>query len=189
MDFIFLVFIAVAVVGLSILVSVLLARVVGRVVRRIASASTQAACYGTLATRATYTAIIGVVSWQAWFAVFPNDDFFLAEFEQAAARPAPPGAKVLARYASYPDFHGDYCSFSRMETDHSTYDRLLAELGADSRFTAGNGTSMSIDDGEREVASLPIARTFNRNDVKPDHHYTIDFLGSGRHIETRVCVT
>jgi hypothetical protein len=171
------------------LASVLLARVVGRVVRRIASASKRSAYYGALATRATYAAIIGFMAWQAWFAVFPDDKFFLAEFEEASARAAPQGAKVLARYAGYPDFHGDYCSFSRMETDRLTYDVLLAQLGADSRFTASNGTSMSSEYGGQTLVPLPIAHSFARNDVKPNHHYTIDFLGSGQHIETRICIT
>lgn len=145
-------FIAVAMVDLAICASVLLAPMVGCVVRCLTSASTQAAYYGTLATRATYAAIIAFVAWQAWFAVFPDDSFFLAQFEQAAARAAPAGAKVLARYASYPDLHGDYCSFSRMETDRSAYDRLLAQLGADVRFTASAGTSMSTDYFEQKLA-------------------------------------
>jgi len=146
--------------------------------------------YVVFSKRLTYIALISTAIWQIYFAVYPGDDFYLAEFEVATLRKPPIESKVLAKHATYPDFHGDYCSFSRIAVDTSTYQHLISELHKDKRFThnISDFIHTSMPNGE----SLPPARVlerFTRNDVESDHHYSVTFLEPGAMIEVQICVT
>jgi hypothetical protein len=126
----------------------------------------------------------------AYTAIYPTDDFYLSEFETATARKPPKESKVIAKHATYPDLHGDYCSFSRIEIHEDSYRKLLEDLRRDSRFTA-------LPDGDIPDGNIPVVKlqplrvvsSFARNDAAPDHQQTISFLENGTQIEAHVCVT
>lgn len=145
------------------------------------------------ARRAKLIAVIGLTALLAhamYFAVYPGDDFYLAEVELATKRKPPTDTVVVAKHATYPDLHGDYCSFSRLRMSNASYEGYLAAIRADSSFTYTSTTGESTGNVV-ELGLPPIqgAHFFSRNDVKPDHHYSILFMADNAHVEVHICVT
>jgi hypothetical protein len=178
-------------VALAILVAagVLVARVVGAVVRFCARSHAHAARYGTLASRITSGVLVALIAYAAFLGLYPAADFYLAELRTVSARPPPEEAKVVANDSTYPDFHGDYCSFSRIQLNERSYSRLLNELKADQRFEAGYSGDLSRGGLSADnLRPLRVVSSFARADVPMDRHYKIAFL-EGAMIEVAVCVT
>ncbi|UUZ51057.1 hypothetical protein LP420_16640 [Massilia sp. B-10] len=53
-------------------------------------------------------------------------------------RPPCTSAHVVDRSAPYGDWHGDSCSYAKIEMSNADYTRLLTELEADKRLRAGH---------------------------------------------------
>lgn len=145
------------------------------------------------ARRAKLLAVIGLTALLAhemYFAVYPSDDFYLAEAELATKRKPPVDTAVVAKHATYPDLHGDYCSFSRLRMSNASYEGYLAAIRADSSFTHTSTTGQSTGNViELGLPRIQGAHFFLRNDVKPDQHYSILFMADKAHVEVHVCVT
>ena len=146
-----------------------------------------------LARKAKLIAVVGLIALLAhevYFAVYPGDDFYLAEVQLATKRKPPADTAVVAKHATYPDLHGDYCSFSRLRMSSASYEGYLAAIRADSSFSYTSTTSESTGNVV-ELVLPPIqgAHFFRRNDVEPDHHYSILFMADNNHVEVQICVT
>lgn len=169
----------------------LIAGAVGALVKMCMGSDERSMRYGARATKLTYGILVTFICYQAYSAVFPSTGFYLDEFETVTARPAPAEATIIAKDATYPDLHGDYCSFSRIKFSASSYLKLLNELKADKRFTSGGGDG-EISKGGLAASDLPPLRiliNFARSDVKSDYIYRISFLENGSEIEVTICVT
>lgn len=168
----------------------LIARSIGALVKLAMRPREESVAYGRNATKATYVALIGLIGNQIFTAIYPTEDFYLAEFETVISRKRPVEAKVIEKSATYPDFHGDYCSFSRIEISASSYRKLLFELTADKRFTSDGDSTFSEDGLPAGILQpLRIVRAFVRSDAKSDRRESISFLGNGTQIEVHICVT
>jgi hypothetical protein len=66
--------------------------------------------------------LTALLAYEMYLAVYPGDDFYLAEVERATKRKPPADTAVVAKHATYPDFHGDYCSFSRLSMSQASYE-------------------------------------------------------------------
>jgi hypothetical protein len=143
------------------------------------------------ARRSTYILVLAFIAYQIYFAVYPTDDFFLQEYQEVTLRPAPHTAKVIAKSASYPDFHGDYCSYSRIYLGAESFEKLLRELEGDPRIQAGNGIGSSEEiKVQSRVKKLSVKQSFIRPvENEADHHLSITFLEDGIHVEVNICVT
>lgn len=149
-------------------------------------------------TRLKYMGIALVIiaplytAYDIYTAIYPTDSFYFHEYETVTLRKAPEGAKVLNKTASYPDFHGDYCSASKILLPPGEYERLLNELSADSRFTK-NGELMSSSEFETamgETTPGQISCNFTRPiPGEEDHYLYIGFLDDKRTIIVYICVT
>lgn len=166
------------------------AAIVGAVISRASKSSSRKEFHVRTGKRITYIVLTLLAIWQVYFALYPDDDFYLAEFEVATYRTPPNGSKVMTKHATYPDFHGDYCSFSRIKLPISTYQSLLAELRADKRFTMNSqeNVSAAMPNGLK-LPAAKVLSTFTRNDTEVDHHYSVSFLEPGDLIEVHICVT
>jgi hypothetical protein len=71
-------------------------------------------------------------------AIYPTDSFYFSEFKKVTLIEAPKSATIISKYASYPDFHGDYCSTSLMTLSSEDYLGLLNGLNNDKRPTKIN---------------------------------------------------
>lgn len=131
-----------------------------------------------------------LLGWQTYCAIYPDDSFYLVEYQTVTGRLAPHNAKVIEKHASYPDFHGDYCSFSRINLPPTDYTNLMSELSKDSRFNLNSREFVSTEfTTDRPLPSINVVGTFTRNDTKSDQHYSIQFLAGGRLVEVHLCVT
>jgi len=168
-----------------------LGHAVGFITRLALSTRVQNAA--SIAKRVKILMIVGVVSFLAYgiyFAIFPDDDFFLAEAAHATKHSPPEDAVVIAKHATYPDFHGDYCSFSRLRMSQASFETYLAKLSNEASLTYTPSTQTST--GSPSGLDLPpmVAMShFRRNDVKSDHHYSVLFMADRTHVEVQICVT
>jgi hypothetical protein len=171
-------------------VVVLIARSVGALVKLCMRSNECSAGYGAKATMVTYGVLVAFICYQSYTALYPSEDFYLDELQTVTARQPPAEARVIAKDATYPDLHGDYCSFSRINISEWSYRKLLDELKTDERFTPdGNGEISRGGLAASNLRPLRVTSSFSRSDVKPDHHYEISFLESGAEIEVAICVT
>lgn len=166
----------------------------GKLIGWLAMCATKAhprsAHFVRVSQRVTYVAFAVFVVYQAYFAIYPPDDFYFGEFEEATLRRAPQDAVVTAKDASYPDFHGDYCSFSRIRFTQPSYSKLLEDMSADKRLASEDGggfTSSGI--ANLKLEPLKIVRTFRRADLEMDHHHSVHFLEDGAQVDVQICVT
>ena len=192
----YLPFLVFALLGLFVLamlwaVVALLARSAGAVTAAITKRDPRSPAYARAVSRLVTAGLMLFIGHTAYTAAYPPDEFYAAEFEAASSRELPKGARILAKDASYPDFHGDYCSFSRIRLDRQSFGQLLQALSADTRMRVSDGAD-HVSEGATPGMKLPalgVAKLVVRNDTKIDHHRTISFLDNGTDIEVQVCVT
>jgi len=67
--------------------------------------------------------------------LFPDESFYADEFKDVTMRDLPQSAEFISKTASYPDFHGDYCSQSEIRLSKKDYSKLLWELHKDKRLS------------------------------------------------------
>jgi hypothetical protein len=152
--------------------------------------SERSAGYGAKTTKVTYCVLVLFICYESYTALYPSEDFYLDELQTVTARPPPAEARVIAKEATYPDLHGDYCSFSRISISESSYRKLLDEIKTDERFTAGGNGEISRGGlAASNLRPLRVTSSFARADAKPNHHYGISFLESGAEVEVAICVT
>lgn len=144
----------------------------------------------------SYFLAIALISYNVYFAIYPKDNFYLGEFAVVTKRSAPSETKVLFKDATYPDFHGEYCSYSRLLVTKSSYLKLLNDIQQDQSFDlirpdAGyisNWSKLESFDFKLHPPKLKVINSFSRNDTESDEHYEIAFLADDR-IEVLVCIT
>lgn len=124
-------------------------------------------------------------------AFFPGKRFFKDEFETVTLRELPESAIFIAKNASYPDFHGDYCSSSQIMLSSVDYTNLLSEINNDSRISKDEyivgSDEFSKTLGDKKPGD--ITNVFRRRiGVKNDFYYYIGFYKDGRTVFVTVCV-
>lgn len=81
------------------------------------------------------------VIFNVYEAIFPFDDFYKCQFVDVTELPFPESGKIVKKYASYPDIHGDYmaCAFIQVsEEDYkSLQEILLKKLGQSDKDFSG----------------------------------------------------
>lgn len=126
-------------------------------------------------------------------AIYPTDSYYFSEFKEVTLREVPKSAIIIRKDASYPDFHGDYCSASLMTVSEQDYETLLKDLINDSRITKNKpGESIGSSELEKVMGNLnkeKIIHSFTRNIAKKqDHYLLIGFLADKKTIVVNVCV-
>jgi hypothetical protein len=61
-------------------------------------------------------------------AFFPFDDFYKEEFVYVTGTPFPASGRIVKKYATYPDFHGDYMSCALIQVSEIDYQNLKSIL-------------------------------------------------------------
>lgn len=75
-----------------------------------------------------------VLAFSVWFifsiyaSIFPFDDFYKGEFVRVTGLKFPASGRILEKYASYPDMHGDYDSCALIQVSESDYESLKKNL-------------------------------------------------------------
>ena len=168
----------------------LAAAVAGRIAKLFFKDSPRQAERVLFAKRAGIAAFALFLCWQTYIAIYPDDSFYLVEYQTVTGRLAPPNSEVIEKHATYPDLHGDYCSFSRISLPASSYGSLMSDLKKDRRFDQSSSDFVSTGfTKDNPLPSIKVVSTFTRNDTEPDHRYSIHFLAEGNLVEVHLCVT
>lgn len=164
---------------------------VGGLAGLVSPRNTKNAARVAMAKKLTYFATSAFLVYSAYEAVYPSDNFYLGEYTEVTLRPPPSTARVVAKSASYPDLHGDYCSYSRIELGLTAYEQLLRELSTDARLSSGDGLGSQEEQAvQNQVPRLGVRKSFKRAIPGEDDHFrAIRFLDDGAHVEVSVCVT
>lgn len=164
---------------------ILISGLAGRVAARLARGRPDQLQWQSRTKLATLALMLGGVSYSGYTAVYPPDSYYLAQFTEVSLRPAPPSSKVVAKSASYPDFHGDYCSYSKIELAPADFASLLADIEQDKRLRPVSGVA-----AEHARARTPPGKSFSRQiSGDEEHHLSLEFMGDGKSVEVNVCVT
>ena len=75
----------------------------------------------------------------SYTAVYPTDEFYFDEFYKITNKEIPNSAEILFKDSSYPDFHGDYFSKSKIQLSETDYKDLYEELKTDSSLINQKG--------------------------------------------------
>ena len=132
-------------------------------------------------------------AYEAYTAVYPTDNFYFSEFKKVTLQEIPKSAKILNKYASYPDFHGDYCSVSLMTVTTDDYLALLNELTNDKRIIKNEqGEIIGSSELYRVMGNLKadqIIHSFTRNIAgQKDRYLYIGFFNDKKTIIVYVSV-
>jgi hypothetical protein len=130
--------------------------------------------------------------YQTYNAFFPSEDFYEEEFKTVTLREIPKSAEFISKKASYPDFHGDYCSSSQIKLSKEDYQKLLTEIKSDKQFIE-NGQSIGFEEfnytlgnkSENKFSSSFIRQIENEE----DHYLYIAFYDDNETIFVNICVT
>lgn len=131
-------------------------------------------------------------AYEIYTAIYPTDSFYLSEFKEVTLREPPKSAEVIRKTASYPDFHGDYCSVSLIKLSRQDYTDLNKALLADKRIIK-NGEfigSREFDEimGNFKIEQIKIGFT-RQIPSEEDHYLYIGFLDDQQTIVVYVSVT
>jgi hypothetical protein len=75
---------------------------------------------------------IVIVAILAYTALYPNEAFYLEEFERTIGEPLPENVSFTYKTATYPDLHGDYTSIAVINVGNNFYQsipEILAKKG------------------------------------------------------------
>jgi hypothetical protein len=164
---------------------------VGVLVGLVGRRSTKKTATVAMAKKLTYIATSAFLVYSVYDSAYPSDDFYLGEYTEVTLRPAPSTARVVAKSASYPDFHGDYCSYSRIELGLPAYAQVLREISTDTRLSPGDGlASQEAQMIQNRLPRIGVSKSFTRSIPGEDDHFlSIRFLDDGVHVDVSVCVT
>ena len=169
-------------------VAYIIASLFGSLVGVATKGKYRSAIYIRNTKRTTFSILLIFVTYQTYVAFYPEDDFYFNEYEITKFRKPPENAKIIAKTSTYPDIHGDYCSFSRIEFDRQNYQSLMGALEIDKRFSNDRSSFVSMG-GKLKLSPVVAVRTFTRNDTKPTDTYSVSFLEGGTLVEVNICVT
>jgi len=150
--------------------------------------------------RIKYVGIILLIiapSWtiyEVYTAIYPRDSFYYSEFKEVTLRDIPKSAVIIRKDASYPDFHGDYCSASLITLSTNDYNSLLNDLTNDKQITLNKAGeicgSEELDKVMGNYKKEQIINSFTRTiSGEEDHYLYIGFLDDKKTIVISVCVT
>lgn len=163
------------------LVLVVLSSVAGRLARLLTRNGNHALRWERRVKLATLIVLLCVIGVMAYRAINPGDARYLEEFSEVSLRPPPASAHVVDRSAPYGDWHGDSCSYAKIEMSNADYTRLLTELEADKRLRAGTDT---VTEGARGPNRKSFTHQLSDTSAQ---RLSLQFLGDGRNVEVNIC--
>lgn len=72
--------------------------------------------------------IIIFVGYEVYTSLYPNDNFYIEDFEKYSGMKFPVSGKILEKAATYPDLHGHYMSMALIQLSDSDYLELKNKL-------------------------------------------------------------
>ena len=124
--------------------------------------------------------------------LFPSESLYKQEYKSVTLREIPESAVFIEKSASYPDFHGEYCSSSQIKLSKSDYTKILKDLSHDKRITEEKEITYfsEFSNTLKDKKESNIIRKFTRKiEGEEDHYLTILFYNDSQTIFVNICVT
>jgi hypothetical protein len=141
----------------------------------------------------TYIFTLVIISaYLTYDAFFPSKGFYEGEFKTVTLRDIPKSAEFIVKTASYPDFHGEYCSSSQIKLSKADCGKLLSELQSDKRFMKSGQVigSAEFDKSLGNKNSKKILLNFLRPIAgEEDYCLSISFYDDNKTVFVSICVT
>ena len=126
--------------------------------------------------------------------IYPTDSFYLSEFKKVTGTEAPASAVIVRGEASYPDFHGDYCSATLVTLSERDFQELLFQMKANYQLEATGTGPMG---GSRELEHVlgnrrkeKLLHSFRRTVfIKSDQYWEIGFFTDRKTVVIQLCNT
>ncbi|TSD65981.1 hypothetical protein FFF34_000860 [Inquilinus sp. KBS0705] len=130
-----------------------------------------------------FVGFVFFIAYNIFTAFFPNDSFFYNEFQKVTSKKIPLSANIIAKTASYPDFHGDYASCSLIKLSKADYLQLLNSCINDKALSTNDQLigSEELDTVMKNRKVEDIKTAFGQK-VNVGDHYT--YLGFFKDQET-----
>lgn len=123
--------------------------------------------------------ILGFFIYQA---IYPDSDFYKEDFEQVVEMPFPTSGEIRYEIASYPDHFGDYTSSFLIELDKEDMDRLESHiLNVGFKEVDNTMSSEELDYVESKVDSKEYLKQYARN-IDADKYFSVGFLNDGKSV-------
>ena len=126
--------------------------------------------------------ILGFLFYSIYTAVYPTDSFYYQDYKSAVLSDPPPSASIIKKSASYPDFHGHYCSVSLIKMSKADYQTILNKLNKDTVLKKED--PIYSEELKEVLGNLNVGNfkaSFTREETEKDHrHSYIGFLNDGQ---------
>ena len=138
--------------------------------------------------RVTFVSVALLLTSWAYIGLYPTDSCYLDEYKTVTMQDAPPSARVIAKFATYPDLQGSYCSFSRIHLGSKTeFDKIQLSIKTSPIFSVGDGLYVK-NESTSTFADIPTLASFTRIDPHyPGGGRSIKFLSDMLHVEINLC--
>jgi hypothetical protein len=150
---------------------------------------------GKLSTKASrtinvvyfYSIILAVLGF-TYYQAEPPESFYEEEFKTITLRDIPESAEFISKEASYPDFHGDYCSSARIQLSKKDYQKLLTEIDNNPALTVSEEDFGGFEESQQIPGKRPL-KSFDRKITgEEDEYYNIQFY-EGNIVVINICIT
>jgi hypothetical protein len=109
--------------------------------------------YGRLANY-IFSALAIFIVYNIYTAIYPTDSFYKDEFEYCFKMKFPKSGEIIAKDASYPDLHGDYCMAFVSELSEKDYKDLEDHFKRNNRYVTNDSFETGSEQLEIVTASL-----------------------------------
>lgn len=131
-----------------------------------------------------------IITYNIYTAIYPNDDFYENEFKTITLMEFPKSGIIINSTASYPDFHGDYCSSAEIKLSKKDYEKILDEIINNKIFTRETSYMNSEESMYimKDIKEEDIQYIFIRKDEKKlGLDLNINFQKDNRTIFINIC--
>jgi hypothetical protein len=117
---------------------------------------------GTLSKLISLFIVIGS-SYLGFTAIYPQDSFYINDFEEVTGLSLPESVTVLYKSASYPDFQGDYTSEAVFEFSEDSFLKLIDKQAFKEKSLCNNQREM--ERSLNNILSIVGCKTIQRQGV------------------------
>jgi hypothetical protein len=126
-----------------------------------------------------------------YIAIYPNDDFYFDEFKSVTLNEIPASAEIINKSATYPDFHGDYCSIALIKLSKEDFKSVLNKIQNNHKLQPSKmmwSPEFEHVINYEEVSSISKGFVRQINGEEDEYRY-IGFLKDGKTVVVTVCIT
>jgi hypothetical protein len=133
---------------------------------------------------ALFFLIFILLSYYVYYSLYPNDSFYVRDFEKNTAMAFPASAIIIKKDATYPDIYGAYTSKAIVRLSSQDYQAVYQKLRLDTVFIDDTSSYHFLVD----TIEFLEAENIRTNEIKTiligvrEAQFKVGFLGDGKTI-------